>query len=245
MLRNGIACTRIKCSVPNVCVVDLNLEQPIRIIALYAPASKTCDWPELSAFVSMRCMLIGDFNIDLEKDGEKANKMMEWMDSCSLGPILPDTNTSLRADRLMDYALVIGVDLSIQAYEGPTTSDHKPLLGVLAVDDTRNVEGFKTIWSVFSLVLSYTSSFWEKHWSDGSVDMVYDEFSSFLALLESRYTQYFPLNHACPSVPPDIMPLLAKSRSLSFKAKRKGDVILREQARRLQNHARYKLKSFQ
>ena len=41
------------------------------------------------------------------------------------------------------------------------------------------------------------------------------------------------------------MKLLAQSRSLSFKAKRKGDIWLRQEARRLRNLARFELKRFQ
>ncbi|CAF2154157.1 unnamed protein product, partial [Rotaria magnacalcarata] len=41
------------------------------------------------------------------------------------------------------------------------------------------------------------------------------------------------------------MKLLAQSRSLSYKAKRNGDIILRQEARRLRNLARYELKRYQ
>ena len=50
------------------------------------------------------------------------------MDACSLGPIVPDANTSLRSKRIIDYAAAAGVDLTIQTYEGYTSSDHR--LGV-------------------------------------------------------------------------------------------------------------------
>ena len=41
------------------------------------------------------------------------------------------------------------------------------------------------------------------------------------------------------------MKLLAKSRSISFKAKRKGDIELYNEARRLRNFTRFELKRFQ
>jgi hypothetical protein len=41
------------------------------------------------------------------------------------------------------------------------------------------------------------------------------------------------------------MKLLSRSRTLSFKAKRTGDIRLREDARFLRNQARYELKKFQ
>jgi Reverse transcriptase (RNA-dependent DNA polymerase) len=245
MIRDNIPHSRVKCALPNVCIIELKFEQPIRIIALYAPASKTWDWFDLSSYRSAHCVFIGDFNIDLEKDGEKANKILEWMDSCSLGPMIPQVNTSLRANRTIDYALIAGVDLMIQTHEGQTTSDHKPLIGILVTDEAKKSEGCRTAWPVFSLVLSHISSFWEQRWTERAYDVVYQEFLSFLELLEARCKEYFQLSRARPSIPSEIMELLAQSRSLSFKAKRKGDIVLRQEARRIRNMARYKLKKFQ
>jgi hypothetical protein len=51
---------------------------------------------------------MGDFNIDIEQDGKKANDLLERMDLCSLGPVVPDSNTSLLSERTIDYALKIG-----------------------------------------------------------------------------------------------------------------------------------------
>ncbi|CAF1081872.1 unnamed protein product [Adineta ricciae] len=154
------------------------------------PVSKTWKWNDLSASTTNRCMIMGDFNIDLEQDGDKAKEIFEWMDNCSLGPVIPNTNTSLRLDRMIDYAIAAEIDLTVQTYEGFTTSDHKPLLLVCTGDVVENVEGSRTR----------------------------------------------------SSIPPDLVSLLATSRSLSFKAKQKGDVRLREEAHRIRNIARHQLK---
>ncbi|CAF4434650.1 unnamed protein product, partial [Rotaria magnacalcarata] len=59
----------------------------------------------------------------------------------------------------------------MQTYEGITSSDHKPLLGVSTVEDDLNWEGTRTIWSVFSLVLAYTYDYWEqKEWNTQSAE---------------------------------------------------------------------------
>ncbi|CAF4461731.1 unnamed protein product, partial [Didymodactylos carnosus] len=84
---------RVPCSIPNVCVVDLLIDLPIRVIGIYAPEN--------------------------------------WADMCFLAPIRPDTNTSLRSERTIDYAFTIGVPLSVQALEVGTTSDHKPVLATV------------------------------------------------------------------------------------------------------------------
>ncbi|CAF4870533.1 unnamed protein product, partial [Rotaria sp. Silwood1] len=139
----------------------------LSLVAIYAPASKSWEWVDLSSFITNRCIITGDFNIDIEKDGDKAERLLEWMDTCSLGPFVPDSNTSLRSDRTIDYALAAGMNLSIQTSEDDTSSDHKPLLMVLACDTVLKRQGSRIIWSVFSLMLSYTYAFWEKVWNSG------------------------------------------------------------------------------
>ena len=145
MIRNGILATRVACALPNVCIIELAFEQIIRLATVYAPASKTWQWSDLSPFVTTSCIFMGDFNIDLERDGEKADHLLEWMHACSLGPVIPDANTSLRSERIIDYAVTAGVDLAIQTYEGETSSDHKPLFAVLFCDIIENVEGSRTV----------------------------------------------------------------------------------------------------
>ncbi|CAF2775914.1 unnamed protein product [Rotaria sp. Silwood2] len=245
LIHYDIPTTRISCSLPNVCVIDLLLEQTIRLIAIYAPASKSWEWMDLSSFITNRCTITGDFNIDIEKDGEKAERLLEWMDSCCLGPFVPDSNTSLRSDRTIDYALAAGVNISIQTCEDDTCSDHKHLLMVLVRDTVLKLEGSRIIWSIFSLMLSYTFEYWGKEWITESYDITYERLISFIVLLAARCTQYFPLKRTRPSVPPELMKLLRQSRSLSYKAKRKGDIILRQEARHLRNVARYELKRYQ
>jgi hypothetical protein len=245
LIRSGINCVRVPCTIPNVCIIDVSLEETTRLIAIYAPTSKSWHWSDLSKFITKRCVIMGDFNVDIEDDGETAEKLLEWADACSLGLVIPDTNTSLRSDRTIDYAAVSGVDFTIQALEEDTSSDHKPLLGVLACEGIGSCEGSRTIWPVFSMVLSYTSDFWEKEWSKGSYEITYENFISFTTLLLDRCKVYFPLKHARPSVPRELMKLLAQSRSLSFKARRKGDVMLRDEARRLRNWVRLEVKRFQ
>ncbi|CAF3066271.1 unnamed protein product [Rotaria socialis] len=134
---------------------------------------------------------------------------------------------------------------TIQAYECDTTSDHNPLLGVLVGDKTSTDEGSRTIWPVFTLILSYIFDYWGKEWNTESYDITYERFISFLTLLKTRCQQHFKLNHARPSIPQNHVKLLAQSRSLAFKAKRKGDIELRKEARRLRNLARFELKKFQ
>ncbi|CAF0897343.1 unnamed protein product [Rotaria sp. Silwood1] len=99
---------------------------------------------DLSSFISNRYMIMGDFNIDLEKDGEKAERLLEWMGSCWFGPPAPDSNTSLRSDCTIDYALAVDVNLTIQTCQCNNSSDHKPLLGVPTCVTAWKIEGSRT-----------------------------------------------------------------------------------------------------
>ena len=162
LTRKDMIVTRVTCLLSNVCVIDILLSEPIRMIAIYAPASKTWNWTDFTSFITSHCMIMGDFNVDIARDGDKADRLLEWMDSGSLRPVIPDANTSLRSDRIIDYAVTTNVDLSMQACESITSSDHKPLLGVFTDEDSPKHEGSRTIWSVFSLFLAYTYGYWEK-----------------------------------------------------------------------------------
>ena len=55
---------------------------------------------------------MGGFNVDLEQDGEKVDHLFEWMDACSLGPVVPEVNTPLCSGRIVDYAAAAGMDLT-------------------------------------------------------------------------------------------------------------------------------------
>ena len=145
MIRNGISATTVACALPNVCMIKLAFEQIIRLATIYALASRTWQWNDLSPFVTTSCIFTGDFNFDLERDGEKADHLLEWMDAYSIGPVIPDANTSVRSERTIDYAVVAGVDLPIKTYEGETSSNHKPLFAVLSCDIIENVEGSRTV----------------------------------------------------------------------------------------------------
>ena len=245
MIRSGTSATRVVCALPNVCIIELGLEQTIRLATIYAPASKMWQRNDLSPFVISSCIFMGDFNIDLERDGEKPYHLLEWMDACPLGPVVPDANTCLRSERIIDYAAAAGVDLTIQTYEDYTSSDHKPLFSVLSCNTIKNVEESRTTWSVFSLMLSYTADFLEKKWRNGIVVITYEQFISFLSLLVVRCKHCFPHKLTRPFIPPELVKLLAQSRSLSFKTKWKGDIWLRQEARRLRNLVRFELKRFQ
>ncbi|CAF4859261.1 unnamed protein product [Rotaria socialis] len=242
LVRQGLSTIKHQCNVSNVCVSDILLEESLRIIGVYAPESKSWNWYDINPFVNHNCVLMGDFNIDLQEDKLKREVLLSWTDSHALSPIIPDGPTSLRSHRTIDYAFTSDVHLSLQTYQGDTTSDHLPLLGILACDGKEQALGKRINWTVFAAFMSYTFSFWEKEWLRRSYNTTYNNYIEFLALLSARCTQYFSLKLARTAVPYWLRDLLAKSRTLSLKAKRTGDMLLRREANRMRKEARYHLR---
>ncbi|CAF4773723.1 unnamed protein product, partial [Rotaria sp. Silwood2] len=116
------------------------------LIGVYAPDSKTWSWDDLSHFLSKKCIIYGDFNVDIMQDGKKAEILLQWADEQFLSQVLPNSPTSLRSDRVIDYALVRGLNLDIQVYNGNTTSDHLPILSVIPLKVLQQKLGKNTHW---------------------------------------------------------------------------------------------------
>ncbi|CAF4527997.1 unnamed protein product, partial [Didymodactylos carnosus] len=245
LVRQTIPVIRVPCSLANVCVLDLHLDETLRLIGMYAPDRKSWSWNELSPFFLTKSVICGDFNVDLVEDGDKADRLMKWADDLDLFPVVPDTSTSRRSDRTIDYAFVKGTQVTIQVHEGATTSDHKPIILVFAFDDKRKNMASCTSWLVFSLFLSYTFVFWEKQWSAFNMNGTYNNFTRFLSLLAARCTRNFPLKLARPAISPELRCKLSYSRALSFRAKRTGDMKSKIASAKIRNDVRRELKLFQ
>ena len=86
-------------------------------------------------------MILGDVNVDMERDSDKTDRLLEWMDSGTLRAVVPDSNTSLRSNPIMDYPITTDVDLSIQTGEGITSDDRELLLDVFTDEDVSKCEG--------------------------------------------------------------------------------------------------------
>lgn len=244
LIRNGLSFSRINCSTPNVCAIDLHVEIQLRIIGLYAPKSKTWTWNDLSPLITKNTVTFGDFNVDFDEDGDIATTLLNSGDLVGLAPRLTDRCTSRRSKRKIDYVFTSGINVEIDTYEGETTSDHKPILCTIACEYKETGHISKTLWNVFNLFLSYTYEFWESRWATADYNIVYDAFVQMLAAISARCTMLIPKKKARLAIPAELKEMLARSRSLAFKANRKGCVSRREEARYLRNLARTKLKHF-
>ncbi|CAF5223154.1 unnamed protein product, partial [Rotaria magnacalcarata] len=72
LVKEGIISSRIICDLPNVCVVDIKGEEDFILLGVYAPNSKSWSWDDLSLFLSNKCIIYGDFNVDIMQDGQIA-----------------------------------------------------------------------------------------------------------------------------------------------------------------------------
>ncbi|CAF3872971.1 unnamed protein product, partial [Rotaria sp. Silwood1] len=204
LIRNNIQVKRVDCKIPNVCIIDLKVEDEFRIIGVYAPESRSWNWHDLSSFISVNCAIFGDFNVDLEHDDKKAESLLEWADSLNLSPFLPDYPTSLRSDRTIDYAFSNIAKIDIQKFDTNTTSDHYPILSIIPMECKQQVKGKSIHWKVFNLFTEYTFSYWEKIWCNQHLNSTYDEYIKFLHLLTARKTEALWSTRAPRSAPFDI-----------------------------------------
>jgi len=215
VVRPGICCSRIKCDIPNICVVDIKLEETVRILGVYAPKSKTWKWDDLSQFSSNSCCILGDFNIDLDdrKDEKAAKDLLQWSDSLGLTPVIPSVSTSLRSERTIDYAFSCGVPLTLQVCEDSTTSDHKPALAVFSCERKENMLGANIRWKVFNFFMSLVTEFWDLQWKFANTEECYSNFVTFLRLLKARCTRYFPLRKYRITIPFELRRKLSIARA--------------------------------
>ncbi|CAF5220180.1 unnamed protein product, partial [Rotaria magnacalcarata] len=96
LVKEGIISSRIICDLPNVCVVDIKGEEDFILLGVYAPNSKSWSWDDLSLFLSNKCIIYGDFNVDIMQDGQIAESLLKWTDNHYLAPVIPSSATSLR-----------------------------------------------------------------------------------------------------------------------------------------------------
>ncbi|CAF4536164.1 unnamed protein product [Rotaria socialis] len=116
LMKEGISIIRVPCKLPNVCVVDVKGEDVFRLIGVYAPDSKTWLWDDLSHFLSKKCIIYGDSNVNTMQDGKKAEILFQWADDQFLAQALPNSSTSLRSNRVIDDAFIRGFNIDIQVY---------------------------------------------------------------------------------------------------------------------------------
>jgi len=76
LIGNDFLIKRIPCDIPNVCVLDIEGDNTLRVCGIYAPLSKTWNWEDLSSFLNSQTVIFGDFNVDLDKDNAKADSLL-------------------------------------------------------------------------------------------------------------------------------------------------------------------------
>jgi endonuclease/exonuclease/phosphatase (EEP) superfamily protein YafD len=77
------------------------------------------------------------------------DELLHWSDSLALNTTIPSYPTSLRSDRTIDYTFNRGISLTLQTCDDNTTSDHKPLIGVISCEIKENTLGSNIHWKVF------------------------------------------------------------------------------------------------
>ena len=234
----------MECTLPNICVVDIKTEETIRILGVYASESRSWNWQQISPHLSENCVMFGDFNVDLDQHGCKAESLLNWADSHFLAPFTPNNPTSRRANRIIDYAFSNSLNIDIQTYSGNTTSDHCSILSVLSTRTKEKVKGKSVHWKVFNLFTEYTFEFWENCWSVDRLNASYNDYIQFLGLLIARCTIFFPLNKCRVAIPAELRTFMSYVRALSFRQMRTKSVELKNEVRYLRKAAKSALRDF-
>ncbi|CAF1291516.1 unnamed protein product [Adineta ricciae] len=151
--------------------------------------------------------------VDLEKDGNKAEYLVDWADSL----FLPDCSSSLRSDRTIDYTFSNIPDIEIQRLHTNATSGHFPILSVLSIKLKRLICGKSIHWNVFHMFTEYTYSYWENSWSPQTFNLSYDAYIQSLHLLTASCTTTFPLRKYRVVIPPNLRCFMSYVRALSFR----------------------------
>lgn len=245
LVKNDIKSYEIYVSTPNVCAVEINMEEEkLRLLGLYASDSRSWKWDDISPLITDKCVIYGDFNTDIKADGTKAEALLEWADAHLLAPFLPDSPTSLRSDRTIDFAFSNYFTPDIHTYKGNTTSDHKPILSIVPTKHKENALGRNIHWKVFTLFTEYVYSYWEDRWNLLFLDGVYNDYISFLSLLISRCTITFPLKKYRIAIPGELRSFLSYTRAMSFKQLRSHDENLKHEVSKLKKVAKAQIKHY-
>ena len=71
LFKPSLAVVRVKCETPNVCVVDVKLEQVTRLIGVCAPKSKTWSWNTPTNYIADNFCVFDDFNINIDSKADE------------------------------------------------------------------------------------------------------------------------------------------------------------------------------
>ena len=96
----------------------------LRLLGVYGSEARSWSWNDLTTFMSFNCIVFGDFNVDLEKNKAKAEMLLSWSDSLFLCLFTPDSSTSLRSGRIIDYVFTSGFSVFIQTIKQTRTTSN-------------------------------------------------------------------------------------------------------------------------
>ncbi|CAF4733978.1 unnamed protein product [Rotaria socialis] len=143
LVRLYIQATRIECKLHNVCVLDIKGEEILRIIGVYAP------------------------NI---QDGKRAEIFLAWIDTNFLVPFTPESSTSLRSNRVIDFALAAGL-IKPHPYTDSPFIDYDNVdepIPEVKLDELELTVQTKRHWSLFLKLFnhSFQTAIMPKAWKD-------------------------------------------------------------------------------
>jgi hypothetical protein len=201
----------------NILLIKLEiLNQKINIAAIYVPPN--CSPPFellLKQDNKNNIMIFGDFNAKhhdwgCNKNNTSGNKIKEWTEKEGLNILYPSKPTSKKSKSIIDFG--IGIDITGWSAEtlDEGTSDHYPVLFFSPFSAIENGVFRVTNWKIFHYFLQIVFPYGNTLVYNIVHDTFFELFSSFLAALWDRCSEYKHIKAFRPPWPPHLV-ILAKN----------------------------------
>ena len=233
--------TKVDTNMANTVVVDiLGLNEPLRVIGIYWPASQKRDIEEINKFITKNTIVAGDFNASVKQwnspNTDKRGEILEKLISNNHLEYIEGTkNSSKRSNRNIDLTFV-----NLPGITGETlefgTSDHWPLVYKSEFVLFETSKQFEVVnWFHFEIALCLLQEFWKKQIEVmNSIDW-YRHYTRFIAALKMRLTESRNIEKWRPALPQQILRKLKQVRKIKnrFQKKRREEdrLLLRQGTR--------------
>jgi hypothetical protein len=215
LIQQKLRSTVLKRSI-NFLLIELEISnQKINIAAVYVPPKNIPPFELFPTHDNKNIIIFGDFNAKHQewgcgKNNTSGNHTKEWLENEGWNILYPLKPTSKKSKSIIDFA--IGQD--INGWNAETldegTSDHYPVIFFSPLSATDNGSFRATNWKIFYYFLQSTFSYWNSLVYNMDHDTFFDIFSSFLAALWDRCSEYKYVNTFRTPWPPHLV-MMAKN----------------------------------
>ncbi|CAF4233481.1 unnamed protein product, partial [Rotaria magnacalcarata] len=201
------------------------LPKPIFVGAIYVPPSKPFPQSLFDKFINKPFYIFGDYNAKhtdwmCRQNNASGSQLKNWLESTGCEMIYPTRPTSKRSTAVIDF----GITHNAYGWKADViqegTSDHYPVLIKTPVSTGENNYFRKTNWKILQFFLQCVFQYFNSLVYNHDPDFFFDLFSSFLASLWDRVSEYVPINKYRPPWPQYLVKLARHHNILRKKYRR-------------------------